>query len=225
MKFSPDKIYKELQSVFKQNGSNEDAIQMSAYMKEHFVYYGVKSVLRKELMKTAINKKNKPKKKDAYKLAVLLWNDKHRELQYVAMEILEWYKKETEEKDIKFIEKIITNKSWWDTVDFVAAHLVGNYFSMYPKMRKSVCNKWSDSNNMWLQRSIILSQLKYKAKTDSEFLFYYCNKHREDKEFFIRKAIGWALREYSKTNPKAVKSFVKSTNLSNLSVKEATKYL
>ena len=225
MKSESDIIYDKLQNVFAKNATKEDAVKMTAYMKGHFEYYGVKSVLRKELMASVITNREKPKKSEGYKLANLLWSDKHRELQYVAMEILAWYKKETEEKDIQLMEELLTTKSWWDTVDFVAAHLVGNYFSLHPNKRDSICKKWSNSNNMWLQRSVILSQLKYKDKTDSEFLFHYCKKHKEDKEFFIRKAIGWALREYSKTNPKAVECFVKNTNLSNLSVKEATKYL
>lgn len=225
MKSDAINSYKKIQTVFAKNAIKKDAVQMAAYMKNHFDFYGVKSVLRKELMQNTITKKEKPSKQKAYKLAKLLWNDKHRELQYVAIELLAWYKKETEEKDIEFIEELLTTKSWWDTVDFLSAHLVGNYFSVYPKKRDAICKKWSNSNNMWLQRSVILSQLKYKDKTDSKFLFHYCEKHKEDKEFFIRKAIGWALREYSKTNPKAVQRFVKNTNLSNLSVKEASKYL
>ncbi|MBT8195066.1 MAG: DNA alkylation repair protein [Bacteroidia bacterium] len=225
MKSEVDRIYLELLKVLKKHSSKTNAVQMSAYMKNHFEFFGVKSVLRNELMKLVISKKNKPKKKAAENLVKLLWNDEHREFQYAGMEIWSWYNKEAEEKDISFIEKLIKTKPWWDTVDFIAAHLFGNYITLFPKKRDAICKKWSDSSNMWLQRSVILSQLKFKENTDSKFLFQYCKKHREDNEFFIRKAIGWALREYSKTNPKAVKSFVKSTNLSNLSVREATKYL
>jgi len=218
-------IYKQLIVLFSTNANKKDAVQMEAYMKDQFAFYGIKSVKRNELMKSILDKRNKPEKEDAVKLVKLLWKDPHREFQYIAMELLSWYKNEPDEKDIVFIEKLIITKFWWDTVDFIASQLVGNYFMHFPKMRNSICKKWSGSKNMWLQRSVILSQLKYKDKTDSDFLFHYCDKHKEDKEFFIRKAIGWALREYSKTNAKAVKSFVKSTNLSNLSLREASKYL
>jgi 3-methyladenine DNA glycosylase AlkD len=120
---------------------------------------------------------------------------------------------------------MITNKSWWDTVDFIATKLVGTYLVLYPCERKNYVNKWINSGNIWLQRTAILFQLKYKEQTDFELLTYIIRQLNHTDEFFINKAIGWALREYSKTNPVKVKEFIDSVQLSNLSIKEGSKYL
>ena len=218
-------LYKELKLVLLQNKNETDAKQMSAYMKNQFAFYGIKSVRRKQLTKSVVIKKNKPIKSEAFKLVDLLWSDEHRELQYVAMEIMDWYIKDFDKRDIKFIEHLILNKSWWDTVDFIASHLVGGYFKLYSDNRNSICNNWSSGKNMWLQRTVILFQLTYKDNTDEKYLFKHCKMHAEQNDFFIRKAIGWALRQYSKTNPIGVSNFIKNTKLSPLSIKEGSKYL
>lgn len=139
--------------------------------------------------------------------------------------LIEATKKGFEENDISIIEKIIITNSWWDTVDVIAKYLVGGYLKQYPQVRETVIGNFSSSDNMWLNRTAILFQLGYKKDTDKVILFRECDKHKGNKEFFIRKAIGWALREYAKANPEAVKVFVKTARLSPLSEREALKNL
>jgi 3-methyladenine DNA glycosylase AlkD len=131
------------------------------------------------------------------------------------------YKKE----DIQLIEKLITTNSWWDTVDTIAKNILGEYLLEYPLETENVIERFSNSDNMWLNRSAILFQLGYKQKTNFELLQSECEKHKNSNEFFIQKAIGWALREYTKTNPEMVRNYVANTNLKKLSQKEALKHI
>ena len=123
------------------------------------------------------------------------------------------------------LEFIITNKSWWDTVDFIASHLVGNYFKKYPDKIEEYINKWMLSKNIWLQRTALLFQLKYKVALNPVLLENIIKQFLYSKEFFINKAIGWILREYSKTNPQWVINFVKKYPLHNLSKREALRLI
>ena len=118
---------------------------------------------------------------------------------------------------------MITTNSWWDSVDFIAKHILGNYLFQFPDEIEKVVTECSSSENMWLNRSAILFQLGYKNQTDAKRLFDICLQHKSSSEFFIQKAIGWALREYSKANPDEVVSFVAKADLKPLSQKEALK--
>ena len=124
---------------------------------------------------------------------------------------------------VQLIEYLIVHKSWWDTVDFVAPKLAGPLFIKAPVERKKTARKWVTSGNTWLVRSALLMQLKYKKETDFELMCSVIGECAVDNEFFVRKAIGWTLREYSKTNPKAVMGFVAKQEMSALSKKEALK--
>ena len=154
-----------------------------------------------------------------------LWNEPQRELHYFAQEYAFKYLKQTTVDDIEFYEWLIINKSWWDTVDFVAPKLIANYFKMFPEKRAEIIDRWINSNNIWLQRSSILFQLKYKEATDLEILSYIIKSLSNTKEFFINKSIGWVLREYGKTNPEWVINFCEANPLSKLSNKEALRII
>ncbi|MBS1655677.1 MAG: DNA alkylation repair protein, partial [Bacteroidetes bacterium] len=117
----------------------------------------------------------------------------------------------------------ITHKSWWDSVDQMASDCTGPFFLMYPELTKEVTGKWNRSNNIWLQRSSILFQKAYRVKTDTALLTKYILYCKGSDEFFVRKAIGWALREYSKTDPGWVVKFCKQNKLHPLSHREALK--
>jgi len=129
------------------------------------------------------------------------------------------------EGNIKDYQFLIINKSWWDTVDYIASNLVGPYFRIYPEKIAPVTSHWMESRNMWLQRTCLLFQLKYRGDTDTGLLTGFIEQLKDSKEFFIRKAIGWSLREYSKTNPEFVISFVRNNHLSGLSEREALKWI
>jgi len=169
-----------------------------------------------------------PKKTELTEIVKILWQKPQREYHYFAQELVFKYKKELEKEDIELFEFMVLNNSWWDTVDFIAPKLIHQYFKSFPKERDSYIKKWLNSVTIWLQRSAILFQLKDK-KIDTELLTFVIHSlissKTASKEFFINKAIGWILREYSKTNPEWVMDFLETNELSNLSKKEALKWL
>ena len=135
------------------------------------------------------------------------------------------YVKQFEKVDMPLFEYMITTKSWWDTVDFIAYKICGAYFKKFPEDIPKYVDKWLDSGNMWLQRTAILFQLKYKEELDTEVLHYCISRLTGSKEFFINKAIGWILREYSRTNPVWVKNYVATHELAPLSAREAIRLM
>ena len=134
---------------------------------------------------------------------MLLWQLPEREYQYVAICLLHTYSKQASVTTLNVIEQLVTQKSCWDTVDALDS-VVGKMVWQFPEWTQ-IIERYSRHENFWLRRIAILYQLSYKGKTDSERFFRYCLANAEEKEFFIRKAIGWALREYAKTNPDAVR--------------------
>jgi 3-methyladenine DNA glycosylase AlkD len=194
-------------------------------MKHKFEFYGLKSPERKAIQKAFFLKNHLPDKNELSQITKSLWRKPQRELQYCAQELAFKYIKKVEENDIKLYEYMVTQKSWWDTVDFIASNLMGNYFKIYPHLRKSYASKWLASGNIWLQRSALLFQLKYKEDVDESLLSRTIHALLGSNEFFINKAIGWVLREYSKTNPEWVVAFTSQTKLHKLSKREALKWL
>ncbi|MDH7444008.1 DNA alkylation repair protein [Aquimarina sp. 2201CG14-23] len=217
----------KLISKFENNANAENAAAMEAYLKNLFPLYGIKAPVRKQLLKETISVfKNDLSDNNIIPIANTLYNEPKRELHYCAIELTDKFlKKKYRIQDIDFIKNLIITNSWWDSVDFIAKHILGNYLLQFPSENEKVITALSASENMWLNRSAILFQLGYKNKTDAKQLFDICLTHKSSSEFFIQKAIGWALREYSKVNPDAVKTFVSQTDLKPLSRKEALKRL
>lgn len=214
-----------LEKTFKNNANEANRIPMESYMKNKFGFFGVKSVQRKQILKHVVISHKDEVTENIRQIGIKLYQKPQREFHYCAMEILaKFLKKKYLIEDIDLIETLITTHSHWDTVDFIAKHIFGNYLIQFPEQTNLIVNRFSDSNNMWLNRSAILFQLGYKENTNSKILFHECKKHSKSKEFFIQKAIGWALREYAKTNPKEVKQFVDSNKLEPLSSREALKH-
>lgn len=213
----------KLSNEFETCSNLEIAEGQKAYMKHHFDFFGLKSPLRRELQQPFLAKENLPVKEDLEAVVKLLWQKPEREFQYFAQELLFKYKKQFTQKDIELFEYMITHKSWWDSVDFIATNLVGFYFLEFPHQVKSHIEKWLDSDDIWLKRTALLFQLKYKHQLDEELLVYVVKSLLGSREFFINKAIGWILREYSKTNPDWVKAFVNNHPLDKLSRREALK--
>ncbi len=127
-------------------------------------------------------------------------------------------------EDMDKVQKIITTKSWWDSVDAINK-VVGHIAMKYPEIKDNTISNWIESDNIWLKRVSIIFQLRYKENTDTEFLSKAILHNAKTDEFFINKAIGWALREYSKTNREWVKKFIETNELSKLSVREGSKYI
>ncbi len=214
-----------LEIEFQKKANAEIAAGQKAYMKNKSDFFGIKTPDRREIQKPFLVKAYLPPKNDIAKIINTLWNKHQREFQYFGMELLYKYNKQLEEKDIELFEYMVVNKSWWDSIDFIAPKLIGEYFKKYPSQRNKYVNKWLASDNMWLQRSAILFQLKYKNDLDTEFLSYVIESLLGSKEFFINKAIGWILREYGKINTNWVLEFCDNTKLDNLSRREALRII
>ena len=216
---------KILEIEFEKNANPEIAIGQKAYMKNNFDFYGIKTPDRRKIQNPFLVKKYLPPKKDLEKIVKTLWKKPEREYQYFSQELTEKYSKQFDKIDIKLFEFMIINKSWWDTIDFIAPKLVGEYFKLYPEQRNNHIEKWIVSGNIWLQRTAILFQLNYKVDLDKNFLAYIIHSLLGSKEFFINKAIGWILRQYSRTNPAWVIDFANKTDLNVLSKKEALRII
>jgi 3-methyladenine DNA glycosylase AlkD len=220
-----DKYLEALKKIFSENAKAQLSERMSAYLRNQFKMYGIPTPFRRRLQKEFWHRNGYPERDQVNAIAEKAWKYPEREFQHFAIELLIKYKKDYRKEDIGLFEKLITEKSWWDTVDGIAGWILGDYFKLYPENINPVTRKWMDSGNMWLQRSALLFQLKYKRDTDFNLLTKYILELRHSKEFFIQKAIGWVLREYSKTCPEKVLVFVKSNQLAPLSEREALKVL
>ena len=194
-------------------------------MKNNFEFYGIKAPDRRVIQRPFLLSAFLPPKSELETIIRSLWSKPQREYQYFAQELLAKYVKQLEKEDIKLLEFLVENKSWWDTVDFIAPKLIGEYFKIYPNQRDIYVNKWLKTENIWLQRSAILFQLKYKNQLDTEVLERVINALLGSNESFINKAIGWILREYSKTNPAWVIEFAKNTSLHKLSRREGLRLI
>jgi 3-methyladenine DNA glycosylase AlkD len=168
----------------------------------------------------------KPDQADLHSIALACWGFNEREYQYFACKLLRTHNRVLTPSFLPVAADLITSKSWWDTVDELAAHVVGPIV-FADRAQASVMDAWSTHDNMWLIRTAILHQLGYREATDTTRLFRYCSIQAEHRDFFVRKAIGWALREYSKTDPVAVSEFthVNQARLSGLSRREALRLI
>ena len=207
------------------NSNTKIATEQKAYMRNQFEFYGIKSPLRREIQKPFLAKSFLPPKTDLEEIVKALWNKPQREHQFFAQELVFKYTQQFDKNDIALLEFMVTHKSWWDTVDYIAVKLIGAYFTRFPEQLDSYIERWLASGNIWLQRCCLLYQLKSKDKMDTQRLQYIIKKLLGSKEFFINKAIGWVLREYSRTNPKWVRVFTENNDLANLSRREALRLM
>jgi 3-methyladenine DNA glycosylase AlkD len=214
-----------LTQMMENHRNEENAFAMEKYMRNQFLYYGIKTPERREIEKQFFKETGiltKPFNKD---FVWTLWEMDEREYQNVALDYIEKSLKKLQKEDLPFLEKLIITKSWWDTVDVIGPKAVGAIALQRPEVIEETINDWSTDENMWLRRAAILFQLKYKQQMNEALLYQYIVKNADSKEFFIQKAIGWALREYSKTNSESVKQFIDSHELAPLSIREGSKYL
>lgn len=213
----------QLQDILSPLSNAERGEAMSAYMKNKFVFLGIPAPDRKTLVKPWIQRLNKDVlPEDRGDLIRELWILEEREYQYAAIDwMLTWKKNTWSKEDIELLRWMITQKSWWDTVDLIASHSVGAYFRLFPEQVATVLRDWDDDASFWLHRAGIIFQLKYKDQTNLPRLFHQIEKHRSNKEFFIQKAIGWALRQVSEVHPEWVRATVESLGLEGLAKREA----
>lgn len=214
-----DNLFQEL----KQLRNSKQAEKMSAYMQNKYEFLGIPKPKLQEIIKPYL--KESRKYDFDWEFVNMCWNKDYREAQYIAISYLSMNSKKFTDKDLPKLKHLIINKSWWETVDSLDA-MVGSIVLKYEALEKTML-EWSVSDNIWLKRVSIDFQQEYKDKTNTELLEKIICNNLGGNEFFVNKAIGWSLRDYSKVNPEWVKSFLDKykEQLSTLSIKEASKYL
>ncbi|MFF3213580.1 DNA alkylation repair protein [Streptomyces sp. NPDC002886] len=202
----------------------ERAGPMTAYMKDVSPFLGIPTPLRRELSRAVTKDTPKPSETDCAALALHCWELPEREYRYFAVDYLRRHVSRCSSGFLPVVRHLIVTDSWWDTVDLLAAHTVGPLVAADPALA-AVMDEWIGDENLWVARTALLHQLAYKSATDADRLFAYCRRQAGHPDFFIRKAIGWCLREYAKTDPGAVRAFVSAEreSLSPLSAREALK--
>jgi 3-methyladenine DNA glycosylase AlkD len=216
----PSEYFRLAFDTFQAQGDPERAQQQIRYMRNQFEFFGLSMPRWMPLTKALHAAYGIPVGDDLKNLVRLCFQDDHREMHYFALETVQKSLKKQPAEFIDLLEELICTRSWWDSVDWLAK-LVGIHFKAHPGLIRPVTERWMASENMWLQRVSMIFQLTYKDKTDAELLFEYIRRLAHSKEFFIQKGAGWALRQYSSTNPEAVVQFVQNTKLAPLTKREA----
>ena len=200
------------------------AESMEKYMQDKFRFLGIRGPKRTELYKKYFPTARKTKVID-WNFIETCWNKEEREFQYVVVYYLKAMQKFLKREDISRLKYLIVTKSWWDTVDLLAK-VVGSLVIRFEGLDQ-IMLEWSKDSDIWLRRVAMLHQLSFKEKVDEGLLEKILLANLGDNEFFINKAVGWALRDYSKFNPEWVTKFIEKNreNMANLSLREASKYL
>ncbi|MGL6313887.1 DNA alkylation repair protein [Vibrio sp. WXL103] len=214
-----------IKSVIEPLADETNALNMQAYMRDQFSFYGIQSSLRRAAVKQLFSKKSLPPVSSVSEIVRELWSLPQREYQLIAVDLLIKYKHQLPVIYADELEFLITTKSWWDSVDMLATHIASALYKNYPQQIAPYIKRWRKSDNIWLRRTALLYQLKFKQQTDIGLLFEMIRENQHDKEFFIQKAIGWALREYSKTDATAVVRFIDDEKIDGLAKREGLKWL
>ena len=216
--------YEELKRKFEESKDKENAISMAKYMRNLFPFYGIPTPKRKAVYKTLLKEEKKLGKID-WQFLDKCYKDSHREFQYFVCDYLLAMNKYLTFEDIPKLKQYITEKEWCDTIDCFDS-VIGEIGLRDSRVEKLML-EWSKDKDFWLRRIAIDHQLNRKKKTNKELLEQIIVNNFGSEEFFINKAIGWSLREYSKTNPTWVKEFLDKykDKLNKLSIREASKYI
>ncbi len=214
----------QLASAFVDISDADRAGKKAAYMKNRFEFFGIVANDRRDAASAAKSAAKVATADEIVEFARACWDQPQREFHYTGADLLGWNVVKLEPPHLEDLRYLISTKSWWDTVDALASWSVGGLVANHRDLASEM-DDWISSDNMWIARTAILHQLRYKANTDADRLFRYVEVRAGDTEFFIRKALGWALREYAKTDPDAVRAFVAAheESLSGLTKREALK--
>lgn len=209
--------------VFYQNTDEERARQMAAYMKNICPFLGISKPTRTALSKEFLKQCKKATSVD-WAFVEKCWT-LEREFQYLALDYLKAVAHLLTADDVPKLKELALSKSWWDTIDNLD-RIIGGIALKYPAVN-DVLLAWSCDDNFWLRRIAIDHQLLRKEQTNTDLLEKILVNNLGQKEFFINKAIGWSLRDYSKTNPDWVRAFIAKykDRMAKLSLREASKYL
>lgn len=221
-----DVLIVHLESLFNEHQSLQLALWQKNYLKNQFHCLGIAQPVRKRIQKDIFKQYLISCEQELKYLLLVLWHKDGREYQYVACDLAFAYKKLWSPDMLSLFEHMIRTKSWWDTVDTVSSKLIGMLVKKYPELYCRM-DSFIVDENMWMRRCALLFQLSYQLNTDSKRLFLYAQQVMHEKEFFTRKALGWALRQYAKHNPLAVKNFINThkLRLSRLTIREALRHV
>ena len=222
----PDELLDRLVRVFNAAREPERAVRAAAYMRDQFAFLGLSMPTQRALARTVVAGLPKPTEDELATVTLACWALEEREYQYFACDYLRIHHAVPGPEFLDVARTLITTKSWWDTVDPLANRFVGNLVRRLPELGNQM-DEWSIEKNLWLVRTAILHQMHWGAATDADRLFGYCTRQAGHRDFFIRKAIGWALRQYASTDPDAVRKYIAKNRsiLSPLSIREAGKHL
>jgi 3-methyladenine DNA glycosylase AlkD len=203
---------------------------MQAYMKSSMPYLGIQAQPLRKAARAVFSAHKLESFEDWRDTVLLLWRGaRYREERYLAIELAGYsaYRKFRTLDALPMYEEMITSGAWWDYVDSIAAHRLGELLRLHPAKMGRILRTWAKSDDMWKRRSAILAQLGFKADTDLKLLYDCIGPSITSKEFFLRKAIGWALRQFARIDATEVRRYVAEydTELSPLSKREALKAL
>ncbi|MEW2175689.1 DNA alkylation repair protein [Streptomyces sp. NPDC005406] len=198
----------------------------AAYMKHVAPFLGIPTPRRRALSRIVLEGTARPQESDCTAVALRCWALPEREYHYFAADYLRRHIARCSSGFVPVLRHLVTTVPWWDTVDTLAAHVAGPLVAADPELRRTM-DEWIEDDDLWIVRTALLHQLRFKEATDAHRLFAYCLRRADHPDFFVRKAIGWCLREYAKTDPAAVRDFVDDARdrLAPLSVREATRHL
>ena len=222
----PEPLHQYFLEEMRKAADPQKARQMAAYMKTGQKFYGVQAGPRRQIMRAGLKKYPIESRVQWNACILQLWRGETREEMYLALDVCQKYPQYHDAEAWPLFEVLVRTATNWDTLDWIASHFVGTVVAKNRDFEKQLII-WRVDTSFWVRRASLLAHLKHKEKTNSELLqeTILCLAHEQ--EFFIRKAIGWVLREYGKTNPQWVQDFVSQNKdkLSGLSIREAMKNL
>ncbi len=225
MGIAADRFLNLLQQSFAEQTDPDNAFFMAKYMKNQFPFFGIKTPERKAISKACIQQAEPFDFEDLKYICRACFQKPERERQYAVNDLMRNRIRKLDESFLELFHELIPQRSWWDTVDFLAPKLAGRLLLFFPEKMEEWSEKWITSDNIWYQRSAILFQLDYKEQTRPALLFQNILRQAGSGEFFVQKAAGWALRQYSKVNPGEVRQFIQAHTLPALTVREGSTYL
>ena len=227
MAFDPEPIAERVSELLAEAGDPKKAADMAAYMKTEMPFYGVQAAERDGIVREVKPDIDLESRDDYEALVLAHWERPHREEKYIAVRLARRWSRYIGPASMPLYERMIREGAWWDFVDEIAEHLVGRVLERAPEQTWPILDAWIEDEDMWIRRAAVLAQKRRKDDTEPNKLFDYCLKLAHEDEFFIRKAVGWALREYSYVDPEAVRTFLVEHHdeLSGLTIREASKKL
>ncbi|AUH44448.1 DNA alkylation repair protein [Streptomyces sp. CMB-StM0423] len=220
-----DTVLDRLTAAYPAAADPERAARSAAYLRGVAPFLGIPAPRRRELSRAVLAGTARPAEADCVAIALGCWRLPEREYHYFAVDYLRRHVRRCSSGSLPAVRHLVVTTSWWDTVDALAAHVVGGLVAADPALAGAM-DEWIEDDDLWVARTALLHQLRFKDATDTGRLFGYCLRRAGHRDFFVRKAVGWCLREYAKTDPRAVRAFVDAhrAELSPLSVREALKH-